>query len=95
MTVGKGIVKLDSFTAFICVLAHAVTVHIYAIVGVPVSTSQAIVGAILGIGLIKGVHVIHYKMLRTVSLGWLATPFIAAVFSAVGYFIVNLRYVPL
>jgi len=95
MTVGKGIVKLDSFTAFICVLAHAVTVHFYAIVGVPVSTSQAIVGAILGIGFIKGVHVINYRMLRNVTLGWMATPFVAALFAAVGYFIVNLRYIPI
>ncbi len=95
MTIGKGIIKLDSFTAFVCVLAHAVTVHCYAIVGVPVSTSQAIVGAVLGIGLIKGMHVINYKMLFNVSMGWLATPFISAVFSATGYFIANLRYIPL
>ena len=95
MTVGKGIVKLDSFTAFICVLAHAVTVHLYAIIGVPVSTSQAIVGAILGIGLIKGVHVINYRMLRNVTLGWMATPFFAAFFAALGYFMVNLHYQPI
>lgn len=94
MTVGKGIVQLDSFTAFIAVLAHAVTVHIYAIIGVPVSTSQAIVGAILGIGFIKGAHTINYKMLSGVSAGWLATPFIAGIFSAIGYFITSLKYVP-
>ena len=95
MTVGKGIVKLDSFTAFVCVLAHAVTVHIYAIVGVPVSTSQAIVGAILGIGFIKGAHVINYRMLGGVTAGWVATPFVAALFSAIGYFVVNLKYMPM
>ncbi len=93
-TVGEGIVKLDAFTAFVCVLAHAVTVHIFAIVGVPVSTSQAIVGAILGIGLIKGVHTVNYKNLGRVSCGWLATPFIAAVISCLGYYISHLSYIP-
>ncbi len=94
MTVGKGIIKLDSFTAFICVLSHAVTVHIFAIIGVPVSTSQAIVGAILGIGFIKGVHTINYNVLTKVSCGWLATPFIAGILSCILYFLVNLKYTP-
>ena len=40
MTVGRGLVKLDAFSAFIVILAEAVTVHIYAMVGVPVSTSS-------------------------------------------------------
>jgi PiT family inorganic phosphate transporter len=93
LTVGKGIVALDSFTAFICVLSHAVTVHIYAIIGVPVSTSQAIVGAVLGIGIIKGAQTINFKTLRNVAAGWTATPFIAGIFSAIGYFISNLEYI--
>ena len=93
MTVGKGIVKLDSFTAFICVLAHAVTVHIYAIIGVPVSTSQAIVGAVLGIGFIKGAQTINFRTLRNVFLGWTATPFIASIFSMLSYFISHLTYI--
>lgn len=93
MTIGTGIVKLNSFTAFICVLSEAVTVHIYAMVGVPVSTSQAIIGAVMGVGFIKGVHTINYKTLAHVSLGWLATPFIAAAMSALGYFISNLKYI--
>ncbi len=93
MTVGKGIVKLDAFTAFICVLSHAITVHIFAIIGVPVSTSQAIVGAILGIGLIQGAHIINYKILLKVSAGWIATPFIAGTLSALVYFINHLKFV--
>ena len=78
MTVGKGIIKLDAFTAFICVLSHSVTLHIFAEVGVPVSSSQAVVGSILGIGFIKGLHVINYKTLFSVLTGWVATPFVGA-----------------
>lgn len=93
-TIGHGIVKLGSYSALICVMSHALTVHIFAIIGVPVSSSQAIVGALLGIGFIKGAHTINYRMLTRISCGWLATPFVAAIFAIIGYFIANLRYMP-
>lgn len=80
-TVGKNLVVLDSFTAFIAVLAEAITVYIYALIGVPVSTSQAIVGAVLGIGILKGIRTIRKKTLRNILLGWMATPVIAAIVS--------------
>lgn len=81
-TVGKGIVMLDSFSALVCVLAMAVTVHVYAMVGVPVSTSQGIIGAVLGVGFIKGLQTVNGRMLRRVCMGWLATPFVAAAVGA-------------
>lgn len=79
MTVGKGIVKLDAFTAFIAILAEAVTVHFYAMVGVPVSTSQAIVGAVVGVGILKGTRTLNTRMLWRVGFGWIGTPTIAAI----------------
>lgn len=80
-TVGKNLVVLDSFTAFIAVLAEAITVYIYALIGVPVSTSQAIIGAVLGIGILKGIRTIRKKTLRNILLGWVATPVVAAIVS--------------
>jgi PiT family inorganic phosphate transporter len=74
MTVGQGLVKLDAFSAFIVVLAEAITVHIYAMVGVPVSTSQAVVGGVLGVGLVRGVRTVNRKVLRDIVLAWLTTP---------------------
>ncbi len=78
MTVGRDLVRLDAFTALVCILAEAVTVHFYAKLGVPVSTSQAIVGAVLGVGLIKGVKTINQRTLFKILFGWLGTPTIAA-----------------
>lgn len=77
MTVGKNLVRLDAFTAFIAILSEAVTVHIYSIVGVPVSTSQAIVGAVLGVGLLKGVQTINKRVLWRILFGWMGTPTIS------------------
>lgn len=53
-TVGTKLVRLDPFSALVVVLAEGLTVHFYTLVGVPVSTSQAVVGAILGVGIVKG-----------------------------------------
>ena len=81
MTVGKRLVKLDPFSSFITVLSHAIIVHVYAKIGVPVSTSQAIIGAVLGVGLLKGVQTIQVKVLLGIFFGWIGTPFIAGVLS--------------
>jgi hypothetical protein len=54
MTVGSGLVALDGFSAFVAVLSEAITIHIYVAIGVPVSTSQAIVGAVPASGSRRG-----------------------------------------
>jgi len=92
-TVGKGIVRLDGYSALIVVLSNAVTVHIYAVVGVPVSTSQAVVGAVLGIGLLKRAEALKKRAILGVLSGWIATPFTAALVSMFIYFVTHLRYV--
>lgn len=90
MTIGTGIVPLDSFTAFVVVLAHAVTVHIYALIGVPVSTSQAVVGSLVGIGIIKGAHTINYQRLGGVVMAWMAAPLIAAFMAWTALFVLRM-----
>jgi len=92
-TVGKGIVKLDGYSALIVVLSNAVTVHICAVVGVPVSTSQAVVGAVLGIGLLKRAEALKRRAIVGVFSGWIATPFIAGLVSIFIYFVTHLTYV--
>jgi len=85
MAVGSGIMPLDAFTAFVAVSSMAITVHIFAVIGVPVSTSQAIIGAILGIGSVRGLHSIRFQMLRNTGVGWLLTPLIALLLASAGY----------
>ncbi|MCF7888646.1 MAG: inorganic phosphate transporter family protein [Victivallales bacterium] len=93
LTVGKDIIKLDAFMAFITVLSLAVTVYVYALIGVPVSTTQAIVGAVIGFGLIKGTQTVKLNTLKKILAGWIITPIIGGIFSALGYFISNLYYI--
>ena len=93
-TVGKKLVKLDPFSAFIVVLAEAITVHIYTWIGVPVSTSQAVIGALLGVGIIKGVRTVSWKVLWQILSGWFFTPLLGGGFTIAIYVLSNLHYIP-
>lgn len=81
-TVGNDLVQLDAVTALIAILAEAITLNVYTVIGVPVSASQAVVGAVLGIGLVKGVKTIDGRVLLRVLFGWVGTPAIAGLLSA-------------
>jgi inorganic phosphate transporter, PiT family len=91
-TVGLNIVKLNAFMAFITVLSLAVTVYIYALIGVPVSTTQAIVGAVFGLGLIKGTQTVNFNTIGKIAIGWIFTPICGGVLAAFGFFVSNLYY---
>ena len=73
-TVGKKIVELDGFSAFVSEFSAAITVHLFTQVGVPVSTSQAIVGGVTGVGLVKGVRTVSRRTLIEIVVGWVSTP---------------------
>jgi len=73
-TVGKGIVPLDPFSALVAVLAQALCLHLFTQIGVPVSSSQAIVGAVVGVGLVGDVQTVSVKMLAKIAIGWVMTP---------------------
>jgi PiT family inorganic phosphate transporter len=85
LAVGSGIMPLDAFSALTAVGAMSITVHIFAIIGAPVSTSQGIVGAIIGIGLMRQATAINASVLRKISLGWLLTPVLSLILAAAGY----------
>jgi len=72
-TVGGKITPLDIPTAFVAVLAEAITLHIFTQVGVPVSASQAIVGAVIGIGMAKGIRTVSAKKTAQILVGWVLT----------------------
>ncbi len=92
MTVGDSLMRLNSETALIVVLAHSLVLFVFSsqnlsnffvniglppIPLVPVSSSQAIVGAIIGIGLLKGGKNIQLNVIGKIALGWITTPIIA------------------
>jgi inorganic phosphate transporter, PiT family len=93
-TVGEKLVRLDPFSALIVVLAEAITVHFYTFLGVPVSTSQALIGAVLGVGIVKGISTVSKRTLLNILVGWFLTPVIACFIAVALYFAIHLRYIP-
>ncbi len=80
-TVGSSITNLLSIMAFSAQLASAINVHLYTIFGIPVSTSHSIVGAIFGVGMVRGIRVLNMRIAREIVICLLATPFVSGVIS--------------
>lgn len=79
MTVGHGITALDPFSALVAVLSHAIALHLATQFHIPVSSAQATVGAVAGVGFSKGMRTVNSKMLWTIFGGWVLTPFVSAI----------------
>ena len=84
-TVGKNITPLDLPSAFSAQFSAAVGVHLFSMLGIPVSTSQAIVGAVIGVGLTKGMQAVSRRTIGIIMGGWILAPSCAAVFAALLY----------
>ena len=80
-TVGKGITPLDIPSAFVAQITSAFGMHLFSMFGIPVSTSSAIVGAVVGVGLVKGARAISKKTILTILTGWVLTPTLACLTS--------------
>lgn len=101
-TVGNDLYKLSPVAALIVVLAHSVVLFLFASEDlkmwfelrnipwfplVPISSSQAVVGGVLGIGMAKGGRNINLGLLGRIGMGWVSTPVGAAVTSFVLLFV--------
>lgn len=95
-TLGNNLLELSSEAALVVVLSQALVLFIFSssalsqllsgiglppIPLVPVSSSQVIVGAIVGVGLYKGVRNINLKLLGSIASGWVTTPVAAGLLS--------------
>jgi len=74
-TVGFGITHLNPLMAIVAAMASGLNVHIYTLCGIPVSTSHSIVGAVIGVALVKKIKMINKKIVGEILLSWSLTPF--------------------
>jgi PiT family inorganic phosphate transporter len=103
-TVGNDLLKLSPLAAFVVVLAESLVLFLFssralegwllahglpAIPLVPVSSSQAVIGGIVGIGIVRKGREIRYKVLGDIALGWLVTPILAGVITFFGLFVLQ------
>ncbi len=84
-TVGFNITSLTNTRGFSVDFGAATTMLVAAMFGMPISTSHTVVGAVLGVGLARGVEAIDLSVIRRIIYSWLLTVPIAAVTSVVIY----------
>lgn len=84
-TVGKSITPLDYAGALSAQMAAGFGVHLFSFLGIPVSTSQAVVGGVIGVGLTKGTKAVSTEKIVKIFAGWIVTPVCAAIFAATLY----------
>ena len=75
MTVGGSIANISQIDGFLVILASALAITVMKILlGIPVSTSQAVVGAVIGAGLVKGPKNVEWKVLGKIGIAWISSP---------------------
>ena len=72
-TIGRKITHLTPSRGFAAELAAATTVVIASGTGLPISTTHTLVGAVLGVGLARGISALNMRMIRTIFASWIIT----------------------
>jgi PiT family inorganic phosphate transporter len=101
LTVGSDLLPMSPVAAWVVVVAHSIVLFLFASQGlehflanaglptiplVPVSSSQAVVGAVIGIGLLKGGRGIRWSALANIASGWVTTPVVSCLVCFVALF---------
>jgi PiT family inorganic phosphate transporter len=104
LTVGSDLFRLTPMMALVVVFAQSLVLYLFASEGiqgwllarglppiplVPVSSSQAVVGAVVGISIAKGGRGVDYGVLAKIASGWVSTPIVAALITFVALFFVQ------
>lgn len=89
-TVGEKIILLQPSSGFSAEIATAITVLLASRVGLPVSTSHALVGGVLGIGIAQNWRKIEYSTVKSVILAWLITLPIASAIAMIVFKVLSL-----
>jgi PiT family inorganic phosphate transporter len=72
-TVGKKITQLTPSRGFAAELAAATTIVIASGTGIPISTTHTLVGAVLGVGLARGIDAIDLRVVARIMVSWVVT----------------------
>ncbi len=91
-TIGENIIALQPSSGFCAELATATTILIASRLGLPVSTSHALVGGVVGIGLVQNIKSIKFQTLKGIAAAWLITIPVSAALSAAIFSIAQILF---
>ncbi|HAT1596976.1 TPA: inorganic phosphate transporter [Legionella pneumophila] len=84
-TVGSSITALTPSRAFAATLSAATTVVVATSTGIPVSATQTLVGAVLGVGLARGIGALNLIVIRNIFMSWVLTLPAASILTILSY----------
>lgn len=84
-TVGSAITALTPSRAFAATLSAATTVVVATSTGIPVSATQTLVGAVLGVGLARGIGALNLIVIRNIFMSWILTLPAASILTILSY----------
>lgn len=74
-TVGGSIAEISQVDGFVVIIASALTVLLMGkFMGIPVSTSQSVVGAVVGAGLVNGIKTVNFGVFKRIAIAWVSSP---------------------
>ena len=80
MTVGGSIAEISQVDGFMVIIASALTVILMGKwMGIPVSTSQSVVGAVVGAGLVNGPKTVNFGVFKRIAIAWVSSPTVAGI----------------
>jgi inorganic phosphate transporter, PiT family len=91
-TIGENIITLQPSSGFCAELATATTILLASRFGLPVSTSHALVGGVVGIGLVQDLKSIKFSTLRGIAAAWVVTVPVSAGLSAGIFKVLNMLF---
>jgi inorganic phosphate transporter, PiT family len=91
-TIGENIISLQPSSGFCAELATATTILLASRLGLPVSTSHALVGGVVGIGLVQNLKSIKFQTLQGIAAAWVITVPISAILSATIFSIIRMIF---
>lgn len=91
-TIGRNITQLTPTRGFCAEFGAATTILVASKLGLPISTTHAIVGAVLGVGFARGISALNFRIIRDIFLSWIITIPCSAILSILLFYLLKLIF---
>lgn len=92
-TVGKKITELTPTRGFSAEFGAAATILLASKLGLPISTTHALIGAVLGVGIVHGVKALNKQVLKEIVVSWAVTIPLCALFTIASFFLLKFCFI--
>ena len=92
-TIGKKITELTPTRGFAAEFGAAATILLASKLGLPISTTHALIGAVVGVGVARGVKAINLQTIKEIAISWIVTIPLCALFSILAFYFLSWVFV--